>query len=268
MRNKGQNGWRLVACAVVPLLFGAVAGYLLRGIMDRPVDVPAGVSEIANAPSVIVTNSHDDAKSDEVIAYLRKRIAALENALASASTARDIPEPTVVVVTNDSDRAHAKADDWRNLSPSERRKAKFERLRQEDPERYEEMKAHLADMRARMQEMTAHRQDFLASVDTSRMSAEQLANHQLLLETSAKIDSYRARRIADSKKPLTSEEHKDFAEMRHALKDLMDSERRYLLESLGTDYGEDGVLFADYIEAVFEYTSSRGTHRREKEERQ
>ena len=246
------------------LLIGAVAGYLLRAAMDRPVSVPAEASCVVSVPSVIVTNSIDDTKANEVIGYLRSRVETLEKQLAVSLSEKETAAKTAVVEPKASELASRDVVAKSGQTRSDRRREYFERMKKEEPERYAELRKRMEDFRKHMQEVSADRQDFFASIDTSRMTDGQRASHKLLLEATAKIDSYRSRFAPDSPNPLTEEERRDYFETRHALGDLLESDRRYILEALGADYGEDGEVFADYIEAVFEYTSPRGFGRRAK----
>lgn len=250
MRIASEKGKGAYARATLVFLVGGTLGFLLGIAMDRPVPVPPEAAFVTASPSVIVTNSLDDAKAGETIAFLRGRLAELEAEVARTATVARAPSST--------DDGGAAIQASPPVSRSERRRQAIERLKQENPAQYAEMQKRMETFRKQMEEAQANQRAFFESIDTSRMSAAQLADHKRLLAASKKLEDYRARFSPDSPSPLTEEERMDYFETRRAYGEWMAGERRYLLESIGTDYGEDGEAFADYVEAVFEFTSPRG----------
>ncbi len=136
----------------------------------------------------------------------------------------------------------------------------FERLRTEDPERYKQIQQHVSEMTQRVETAANEQQAFLGKLDTSKMSEEQLANHNKILdmvkrnaEIAAQLNQDPASKDADT---LRTEMFGNFRNMR----DLMDTERDYALQDLGKSMGygeEDTATFKAYVNQVYNMTSMR-----------
>ena len=138
-------------------------------------------------------------------------------------------------------------------------------MKTEDPEAYEaemkrqeEWRKRQEEWRARVREDNQNRNNFLAAIDTSTMTAEQKRNHDDLVAALAVRDSFGERLAPDAENPLTAEERGQFFESISSIGPLMEKERRYILEEVGKAYGEDGESFADYIQTVYDTTSPFG----------
>ena len=254
----------LVLAVVLPLVAGAVVGYVVRGAMEEPVAVPGKAKEIApSKPQVSAVPA--DASTSVALAdaeTLRKRVRELEKLL-------DAREASIAKLSTDSARPQdvppppAGDEPPREQRSRESFRERMERMKTEEPERYAEMQKRHEEFRARMRAANEERDNYLASIDTSNMSDEQKANHERLLAALKMRDALGERMRPDSENPLTDEERQEFFGSMREIGPLMEQERRYLLEETGRAYGEDGPAFAEYIQDLMEYTTPwRGTGRR------
>ncbi len=251
----------LFLAIVLPLVAGAIAGYVVRGAIDAPVPVPQEAKDVTPAQPQ-VTAIPDDATTSVALAdaeSLRARVRELEKLLndreasiarLSADAARPKEEPPV-------------EEPPREQRPRESYRERMERMKTEEPERYAEMQKRQEEFRARMRAANEERDNYLASVDTSRMTAEQKANHERLLAALKMRDTLGERMRPDAENPLTEEERQEFFKSMRDIGPMMEQERRYLLEETGRTYGEDGAAFAEYIQDLMDYTTPwRGPGRR------
>ena len=251
----------LFLAVVLPLVAGAIAGYVVRGAIDAPVPVPQEAKDVAPSQPQ-VTAIPDDATTSVALAdaeSLRARVRELEKLLndreasiarLSADAARPKEEPPA-------------EEPPREQRPRESYRERMERMKTEEPERYAEMQKRQEEFRARMRAANEERDNYLASVDTSRMTAEQKANHERLLAALKMRDTLGERMRPDAENPLTEEERQEFFKSMRDIGPMMEQERRYLLEETGRTYGEDGAAFAEYIQDLMDYTTPwRGPGRR------
>ena len=253
----------LVLAVVLPLVAGAVVGYVVRGAMEAPVAVPDEAGDIApSQPSATV--SGQDAATSVAIAdaeSLRARVRELEKLLNER-------EASIAKLSADAARPQEETPPSPEGPPREQRnresfRERMERMKQEEPERYAEMQKRQEEFRERMRAANAERDNYLASVDTSRMSEEQKANHERLLAALKMRDTLGDRMRPDAENPLSDEERQEFFNSMREIGPLMEQERRYLLEETGRAYGEDGAAFAEYIQELMEFTTPwRGPRQR------
>ena len=136
----------------------------------------------------------------------------------------------------------------------------MERLKKEDPERYAEMQKRREDFRTRMTHGTAERATFVLDIDTSRMSEEQLANHEKLVETlgsSLKAMEDMPNLEGDAAREVRTLLHDNM----HTVSDLYKSERAFMLQETARElgYADDEVEdFSQYIQKIYDMTSMRG----------
>ena len=251
----------LILAVVLPLVAGAVAGYFVRGAMEAPVAVPNEAMEIT-PPQQQVTAVPDDAATSVANAdaeTLRARVRELEKLL-------DEREASIAKLSADTSRpkdAPPAEEPPREQRPRESYRERMERMKTEEPERYAEMQKRQEEFRNRMRAANEERDNYLSSVDTSRMTAEQKAGHERLLAALKMRDSLGDRMRPDSDNPLTDEERQEFFNSMREIGPLMEQERRYLLEETGRAYGEDGATFAEYIQDLMDFTTPwRGPRQR------
>ena len=251
----------LILAVVLPLVAGAVVGYVVRGVMDAPVAVPDEARDIT-PPQQQVTAVPDDAATSVANAdaeTLRARVRELEKLLNER-------EASIAKLSADADRpqdAPPAEETPREQRPRESYRERMERMKTEEPERYAEMQKRQEEFRNRMRAANEERDNYLSSVDTSRMTAEQKAGHERLLAALKMRDSLGDRMRPDSENPLTDEERQEFFNSMREIGPLMEQERRYLLEETGRAYGEDGASFAEYIQDLMDFTTPwRGPRQR------
>ncbi len=191
------------------------------------------------------------ADSDEAVKALRARIRKLETALAAAGDANGASE------RNAGEPPRGERRDGPDRSGMRER---MERWRRENPEefaRMEERRKNFMQQRARRAQSKL---DFLASIDTSRMSKTAKETHAELQELIAKREEMENRMFSPD---LSDEDRQElFREMRetdHAIRDRNSQERENLLrqtaETLGFA-GEAATEIVDTIGEIYEATSS------------
>ncbi len=248
----------LLLSVAVPLVAGTVIGYAVRGAVERPVDVPDEAKAVA-AQSVAPSAAPADgalAAAKANVETLRARVSELERLLnereesiarlsAESSRPRETP-PEPPAAENADAQARPPRESWAE---------RMERMKREEPERYEEMQKRQGEFRARLHADNEERGNFFASIDTARMTDEQKAGHQRLLSIIKLLDSSMDKFGPGAQGQMTDEERQEvFAAMRDVVP-LMEQERRYILEEVGREYGEDGPAFANYIQDVISHTS-------------
>jgi len=140
----------------------------------------------------------------------------------------------------------------------------MERLRRENPERYAQMTNGMAQARRRRLEQAQSKYDFLASVDTSKMSPEARKTHESLQGMIARRDELdeKMRSALD----MTGDERRAIlAEMRstdESIRELNRAERENLLvttaETLGFQ-GDEAKEFVDTIKGIYRSTENAGS---------
>ena len=253
----------LVLAVVLPLVAGAVVGYVVRGAMEAPVAVPDEAGDIAPSQPSATVSGQDPATSVAIAdaESLRARVRELEKLLNER-------EASIAKLSAEAARPQEETPPSPEEPPRERRnresfRERMERMKQEEPERYAEMQKRQEEFRERMRVANAERDDYFAAIDTSRMSEEQKANHERLLAALKMRDTLGDRMRPDAENPLSDEERQEFFNSMREIGPLMEQERRYLLEETGRAYGEDGAAFAEYIQELMEFTTPwRGPRQR------
>lgn len=249
----------LLLAVALPLAAGAVLGYVVRGAMETPVEVPEEV-RVVGAPKATPNVAPSDAALSAAqanVESLRARVAQLEKLLDEregnlARLASEAAQAQEAAVAKPAEETEAPA---RQQRPRESFRERMERMKTEEPERYAEMQKRQTEFRARMHADNEERGNFFASIDTARMTADQKAGHEKLLAAIKMADAFMDRMRPDAEEPLTDEERQAaFAAIRE-IGPLMEQERRYILEEVGREYGEDGAEFATYIQNVMDYTT-------------
>lgn len=258
MPNNQKHTFFLSFCGIVIFVLGATAGiFFSEKISGEKIDIP----EIEPQVKVVTRIEHQEAipVDDTEQQALRDRIAELEAQLAEQ---QEMPRRGMRGRGGPGDRPdppdHQQRGNDEPRPPRMNYQERMEKLKAEDPERYAAIQQHMTEMKERMKAERDSRKEFFASVDTTRMSADQKTTHTELMNAIALVDSYQERMSPDSEQPLTSEERREFWDTTRKMRELMNDERRYILSELGSDCGMDGNEFADYIDAVYNQTGGRG----------
>ena len=238
----------VVVSALALFALGVAAGalWLRPAPAERPTKAPVA------APKQRISDSGDEA----VLAALRNRIAKLESQLAEA---QDRQEEAV---------SNAVASAERERRP--RWGMNLEEMKEKDPARYQQITNRMAQIRRENSARAGEQLDFLASVDTSRMSASARTTHANYQELIAKREELEGRLHTEG---LTEEERGGIWKELHGTFDAMrmmhESERNVLVEEMAKNLGFEGsdaklisTTVHDIIDATepFNFRRHRGGH--------
>lgn len=233
------------------LIAGVAAGYFMRG--ESAAAKPASAAE---APAKVgLCGRIDDVGAKASVAALRARIAELEKQLSTVAAASS--ETGLPVAAEAPERAEMRPRSFREH---------MEQMKKNEPERYAQMTNRMATFARDRRNRTQGKLDFLASIDTSGMSAQAAANHQryqeLLVRREELLEDLR-------NESLTDDERRGlFQKMQEVNREMSEAgadERRNLLgemaKNLGLE-GEDSAALAETVEQVIDATSHFGRPRR------
>lgn len=200
----------------------------------------------------------DAEKIFKELSETKKKLKEKENEIEKLKVA--LAQETGVSQTNTSKREERQRDN--NEGPPWRGnfQERMERLRTENPERFQQIREHLNQMTQRIESGANEQQEFLSSLDTSKMSEAELENHKKIEEIVKRNSEIAALLNQDPDSPdaemMRSEMFSNFRELR----ELFDTERDYALRqfahSLGyTDNGAE--TFTEYINYIMRMTSMR-----------
>jgi len=134
---------------------------------------------------------------------------------------------------------------------------RMKKMKAEDPEGYAEMIQKRKERQEEMKYKLAERTATFMYLDTSHMTEEELANHELLIEKMAKVWEL-TDQFNDPEQPPDRKAMRElFNEMRE-VRPLMNQERSVMFKQLGTDLGyegDDAQAFASHVEEIIEATS-------------
>ena len=136
--------------------------------------------------------------------------------------------------------------------------ARLERMKEEEPERYEEMQKHREEFRDRMERTTAERAAFLLEVDTANMSEEQVASHEELVGLIEATWALQRQLRDDSAEVNHHDVRHELMANVYRISQLYGQEREYLLEQTGRELGYEGEevqTFASHIQGIMDMTS-------------
>lgn len=132
-------------------------------------------------------------------------------------------------------------------------------MKEEDPEGYAEMIQRRGERQEKMKYNLAERTATFMDLDTSMMTEEELANHELLVAKMAQV--WEMTEQFDN--PEAAPDRDAMREMRGLAREvqpLMQAEREVMLKQLGTEVGyegDDAAAFAEYISEIYSTTSIR-----------
>ena len=159
---RGMRGSAFLASAA--LVAGAAIGYCLA-----PSAAQEPAAEAGKVPAPAKRGNIPDAGEAAKVNALRARVAELERMLADQKAEAEAATTNAVAAAP---RPPEPARNWgRNW---------LENIKKSDPARYTQMTNHFAQMRRQREERQQRNLDFLASVDTSRMSEGAKKTHDEL----------------------------------------------------------------------------------------
>ena len=234
------------------LLAGVAIGFFAggpheTGAADEAEDVP--VRRIA------------DKGEKATVAALRRRIAALEKALAEKGATSEIAISNAVA-----EAAQARSPEPPQMNWRER----MEEMKKNDPARYNEMTNRMAQWRRDRAAQARSRIGFLSSIDTSHMSAGAKKTHAALQDLIAKREETEEQLqqpdLADDQRHSLMEQLRD---MRHQIQRLNGEERMNLISEVANSLGFEGedakeiaLTLIDVVQATDEgFVPHHGGHR-------
>jgi hypothetical protein len=139
----------------------------------------------------------------------------------------------------------------------ESREERMARMKAEDPEGYEEMIQKRKSRQEAMRYGLAERTATFMDLDTSNMTEEELANHDLLVEKMANVWAL-TEQFQDPEQKPDKETFKELFSEIHEARPLMEQERNVMFKQLGTDLGYEGENaqeFANHVEDIISVTT-------------
>ncbi len=233
---------------VVVAVCGIAGGLFVGNTMHQKTDAKALACE-----AQLKAAEAKLAKSDKRIAELERRLAdaakrakraqeeavkAKADALAAADTAKKgSGEKAESIMVKDGDIAGA--------------------LKKRLPaEQFSQVTNAFSQFRAKLAKRAKNRQDYLASIDTSNMSAKQKANHQRYLELFAKREAAAAKMKGGIPNQAAIQELVMIGmEMNQVAKD----EREMLMGQVASELGiagDDAAVFTDAIKTIYDCTNA------------
>lgn len=231
--------------ALACVLAGAGIERARHALFSDPPETIETETLVAARPAEKIVTVRDETAEREAAA-LRRRIAELERAIASAAQTED---KTAATEPQEEEPPRNRRD--------RRGGDRMERLREENPEAFAEMQRRREEFRAEMEQRARDRTDFVASLDTRNMNATQRENHERLLEAIAYADELRAA-MDDPNAERTPEMRREMGETMATISALYEEERRYLFEEAARSVGyknDDASAFADHIQTIIDNTS-------------
>ena len=220
--------------------------------MRREAPIPAPPEE----PVIVQTSD------DSTTRLLEGKLAAAEREAAELRQVIGEKDQEIASLTERTNRRRSdNGPDNRNGDQRRRSMSDYmERLRQENPERYEEIQTRIREMNARRAEGIEAQTALFNTVNMESLNDEELENHTQLLAKLQKIEELN-RLIQD---PLMEEQRGElYRQLRNesgSLRELLSNEREILLRQFAVDLGykpEEAGQFSEYVKQLYETTSAR-----------
>ncbi|OPZ27370.1 MAG: hypothetical protein BWZ02_01673 [Lentisphaerae bacterium ADurb.BinA184] len=196
----------------------------------------------------------DDAK--ERAARLERQVAELNGRLAARDQELD------VLRRRDGNRAGRDGDrprrDRGEPRPGQGPGEFMQRLRENDPQRYQEMQTRIKEFNDRMTTALGEQEAFLSTLDAAAMSAEQQNAHTRLLAALQRMREINEQLSADPEAADVPDLRREMFENMTVARDLLAQERQTALQDLARQLGyreQETSQFADYVNQVYESTS-------------
>jgi hypothetical protein len=175
----------------------------------------------------------------------------------NATSAGDIAALKKLIAERDAELARLRsAKEGQQDETRENRRQTFQdrmaQLKEEDPEKYEQMMQERTERQTERRTSEANRLASLLDMDTSRMTEEQLANHNALMDKMAALWEVSN---SDSENPPDREAMR---ELTSGISEMMDVERSYMFEQLGAEVGlssSESSDFSAYVESIIDATT-------------
>ena len=249
-----------IILAVAALLAGGLLGYYIPRLTAKAPEPETKEEKVSEKRSAR-NRSQSDHEND--LNRLRARIRDLEGQLAKRNEESESADPVEQPATN---RVEGFRPFGHPPSAAEMR-ARFEEMREKDPERYAQITNNMAQWRARRQERLQNQFDILASADTKHMTKAQLKVHETYQDLLARQEELHEMMNPHNTGVTDAQREAAFKEMRdvsHQIHDLQRAERDTLLTQTANALGykgKDAKEVVDAIKAVYEATGQGGHHR-------
>ena len=248
--------------ALAALLVGAALGYFVPPLFSNAAE-PAeeNAKEEAKVPGKRAsrTRAQSSREHDTDLNRLRARIKDLERQLAERT---ETAEPVGGTSTN---RVEGFRPFGHPPTAAEMR-ARFEEMRERDPQRYTQMTNNMARWRTHRQARLQNQFDILASADTTHMTKEQRRVHETYQDLLVRQEELHELMNPNNTDVTDAQREAAFKEMReigHKLHDLQRTERDTLLTQTANSLGLRGQQAHEVVTAIKAvYEATGGGHGR------
>lgn len=221
---------------------------LARSITAKPQPVRSADLYLEPAKTIVtnIVTVGAPADSTEELTSLRlqleerdKQVASLKARLVRASEEQE-------ELKERSERNRLRREEW-----SRRSQERMEQLKKEEPERYKEIQDRQAARREHIKNTLAKQSAFAVNIDTSKMTEEQVENHEKLLELlSANWEYTQVIESTDSTPEEQQEARRGLMRNAWTMGGLLESERQAALSDLATSLGYDQEETTDFVQTV------------------
>ena len=246
----------------IALIAGAAVGYCFAPSAKAPDAAPEQQNE-ERGP-----RDRRQASSDATVRTLRARVRELEDLLTKQGIEFEKMREDEEVARRGRGEGREGRGGRGDMAARMDPRAELERIQREDPARYAQMTNGLAQNRQRRFERAQSKVDFLASVDTSKMSPEAKATHQKLQDLIMQREDLESRLSPEAVASVTDDERREFFDVMRdtdrQIRELNGQERDILLQetakTLGFD-GADAAEIAETVKTIYEITANENNAR-------
>ena len=236
---------KTILVTLAALALGAVGGFAV------------GRSRGANPPTAEVAAAKPEANDDTArLAKALKRIAELERKLAAAKRAAAVAKKAGQKITAD---ATAEAAAGRVVAVEGKEADVLDVLKSKLPhDEFAQVTNAMTQMRARLAEKAKGRMEYLASLDTGGMSADERKNHAKFLELMERREAVAAKMKGGLPDTATIQK---LVELEGEMAPVAKKARSALVRQVARDLGYRGgdmEVIHDTINSIFDCTSSGG----------
>jgi hypothetical protein len=269
MKETGKGSRVNIVMVVLIVLFAGLSGHLLRGNLQKAGRIADLKADLADArveePSAPPAETRVAMESDAADAALGQLNAELVEARREAAELRRVigeKDQEIAQLAEQSQRRPQDRGRGRETENRERRSpAEFmERLRRENPERFEQIRTRIQEMNARRAEGIEAQNRLFETVDVKTLQEEELENHNLLVAKLARIEELNGLIQDPEFEEQRGELYRELREEFQGTRELLEAERKILLKQFPVDLGyepEEAGEFSDYIDQIYDTTSSR-----------
>lgn len=206
----------------------------ILALQTQIANMEAAVPAISSEPEIIYLSASGD--TNELV-NLKNELAAKDAALAAL-------------------KENSSGNNRRNGNRQsfEERMAK---MKEEDPDGYAKMVTERSERQQQMRYSLAERTASFMDMDTSMMTEEELANHDLLVEKMAQVWAI-SEQLQDAEAAPNRETMREMRDLSREVQTLLNAERTVMFKLLGTELGyndADAATLAAYADEIVEATT-------------